>query len=187
MSLCWLDDGDLAFPGPARVSGRLRAAVVIDAARNVTFLVGGYFDTKDGRSELAIEDPAPSGTPSASTAAVAAKRGPAGELLLPTYAKTRQLSGMVWDRLGILGDDNAGCVWITFSDGFRYAAVWPSGSTARFAPLRIYNRAGDVIWAEGESRAVTGELSKDGALSVPTACRSGDWTLKLGTIGSALA
>lgn len=184
MSLCWLDDGGLAFPGPAQVSGRPRAAVLIDAAGKASFLVGGYFDKKSGRSELAIEDPAPSGTPTGSTAAVAPKRGPAGELRLPAYAKTRKLSGTGWDRLGISGDDDAGCVWITFTDGFRYAALWPKGSTARFAPLRISNAAGDVLWREGESRAVTGELSKADARSVPTACRSGDWTLKVGTIGN---
>ncbi len=58
ISLCWLDDGQLAFPGPVRAArGRPRAAIVIDSEGRESLLAGGYFETND-ETEFEIERPA---------------------------------------------------------------------------------------------------------------------------------
>jgi hypothetical protein len=187
VSLCWIDGGALAFPGVRQETGTPRAAIVIDAEKEVTFLIGGHAETKDGHKELFAEDPGVRAK-MATEVRVAVKHGPAGEVLLPAY-RPRKLEGIAWDRLGIAGDSASGCVWITFTDGYRFAALWPMGWAAKFAPLRIYDQAGTLVWSEGELRGVTGEQTKDEDIfKVPTACRSsGDWAHLVGSIGSVSA
>lgn len=72
----------------------------------------------------------------------------------------------------IAGDASLGCVWLIGADGTRLAVLWPSGFTAQFSPLRIFDADGQLVWTEGETRDVAGGDTTE-IDPVPQACRVG--------------
>ncbi len=92
-----------------------------------------------------------------------------GRLILPSWTRGEVLPGSLARDVGIEGDAAAGCVWLTTGGSRTGVGIWPTGTTAAFNPLRIYDKDGRVVWTEGELRDTSGPV-KEQSPRVPPQC-----------------
>lgn len=101
-----------------------------------------------------------------------------GSILLPTHGLRQGdiiPAGPGWapPDIGITGDVDTGCVWLTSPDGHRWMPLWDEGFQATFNPLIVYNGQGEVIWRAGERYSVQSGTANWARDRVPANCRLG--------------
>jgi len=101
-----------------------------------------------------------------------------GSILLPTHGLRQGdiiPAGPGWapPDIGITGDADTGCVWLTSPDGHRWMPLWDAGFQATFDPLIVYNGQGEVIWRAGERYSVHSQTANWARDRVPANCRLG--------------
>jgi hypothetical protein len=96
-----------------------------------------------------------------------------GTIALPAHgSRATPLARIV---ASVAGDARLGCVWLVEEGTLkRRALLWPTGYRAAFAPLRIYDPNGRIVWREGEVRSLGGGASPVHVERIPRACRVGD-------------
>ena len=74
------------------------------------------------------------------------------------------------------GDASTGCVWLVSDAGGQVTAVWPSGYTATFDPLVIYDATGKEVLRAGELHDFGGGVRHIGEThaTIDPACVRGD-------------
>lgn len=79
-------------------------------------------------------------------------------------------------RARVEGDANTRCVWLVSDAGAQVTAVWPSGYTATFDPLVIYDATGKQVLQAGELHDFGGGMRhiSETRATIDSACIRGD-------------
>jgi hypothetical protein len=93
--------------------------------------------------------------------------------LHPTYPSSEccEQAGLVLGPNGsqLAGDPATGCVWFEgIGSEARVSAIWPSGFTVTFDPLRVYDAEGVLFAEEGQTYTTLGGSE---STDPPDACR----------------
>ena len=93
-----------------------------------------------------------------------------GGMLLPTHGARDVPSA----ALEATVDSRDSCIWLVDRTLRRIAALWPQGYRAKFAPLRVLDAHGRVVWRQGKWREIGGGFSPVHVDRTPPECRTGD-------------
>lgn len=77
---------------------------------------------------------------------------------------------------------DGGCVWLRQTNT-EFSVLWPTGFTAEFDPVRLYDEAGNLIAEEGDRLAVTGTFAPEPTDYQPYRCAVGTELWLAGTVG----
>lgn len=67
---------------------------------------------------------------------------------------------------------DGGCVWLRQTN-IEFSVLWPTGFTADFDPIRLYDEAGNLVAEEGDRLVVTGAFALDASAYQPYRCTVG--------------
>jgi hypothetical protein len=108
-----------------------------------------------------------SDTPTTTTGSTAA----AGPVELPANPDPPK-SATIYATLQGDATLDGGCVWLRQTN-IDFSVLWPTGFTADFDPIRLYNEAGNLVAEEGDQVVATGAFAVDASEYQPHRCTVG--------------